>query len=176
MIGSLSDSDIKGRLLAMDLSELRVDDQLRQASLRWPARSIVMTASCADGWQASGGSASRPHGLIDSKFSARGAPGWREKHGIAGFPARGPGAPLWECLADTFDFSDPDLWRSNSFASHRNRQGKADPEAVYLPENPRFPHVEWQNRPVFAGLVPWGWAENGGFAGVPRARGANFLL
>ena len=29
--------------------------------------------------------------------------------------------PLWECIADTFDFSDPNLWRSNSFASLRPR-------------------------------------------------------
>jgi hypothetical protein len=30
-------------------------------------------------------------------------------------------APLWECLAEAFDFADPNLWRSNSFASLRPR-------------------------------------------------------
>jgi hypothetical protein len=30
-------------------------------------------------------------------------------------------APLWECLAEAFDFADPSLWRSNSFASLRPR-------------------------------------------------------
>jgi len=29
--------------------------------------------------------------------------------------------PLYEALAEAFDFSDPDLWRSNSFASLRPR-------------------------------------------------------
>jgi hypothetical protein len=29
--------------------------------------------------------------------------------------------PLWEVLHETFDFADPDLWRSNSFASLRPR-------------------------------------------------------
>jgi hypothetical protein len=29
--------------------------------------------------------------------------------------------PLWECIADAFDFSDPNLWRSNSLASLRPR-------------------------------------------------------
>jgi hypothetical protein len=29
--------------------------------------------------------------------------------------------PLWESIADAFDFSDPNLWRSNSFASLRPR-------------------------------------------------------
>jgi hypothetical protein len=29
--------------------------------------------------------------------------------------------PLWECIADAFDFSDPNLWCSNSFASVRPR-------------------------------------------------------
>jgi hypothetical protein len=29
--------------------------------------------------------------------------------------------PLWESIADAFDFSDPNLWRSNSFASVRPR-------------------------------------------------------
>jgi hypothetical protein len=29
--------------------------------------------------------------------------------------------PLWEVLADAFDLSDPDLWRSNSFAVLRPR-------------------------------------------------------
>ena len=33
MIGSLSETDIKSRLLAMDLGELRIDDQLRRAAL-----------------------------------------------------------------------------------------------------------------------------------------------
>jgi hypothetical protein len=30
-------------------------------------------------------------------------------------------APLWMALADAFDFADPNLWRSNSFASLRPR-------------------------------------------------------
>lgn len=29
--------------------------------------------------------------------------------------------PLWESLAEAFDFSDPDLWESNSFGSLRPR-------------------------------------------------------
>ena len=29
--------------------------------------------------------------------------------------------PLWETLHEIFDFSDPDLWKSNSFASLRPR-------------------------------------------------------
>jgi hypothetical protein len=29
--------------------------------------------------------------------------------------------PLWESIADAFDFSDPNLWRSNSFSSVRPR-------------------------------------------------------
>jgi hypothetical protein len=30
-------------------------------------------------------------------------------------------APLYEALADVFDFTDPELWRSNSFAALRPR-------------------------------------------------------
>jgi hypothetical protein len=29
--------------------------------------------------------------------------------------------PLWECIADAFDLSDPNLWRNNSFGSVRPR-------------------------------------------------------
>jgi hypothetical protein len=36
MVASLSDTAIRGRLLAMDLGELRLDDQLRRATLRPP--------------------------------------------------------------------------------------------------------------------------------------------
>jgi hypothetical protein len=68
MIGSLSDSDIKGRLLAMDLSELRVDDQLRQASLRWPAFRVI--------WR---------WGMVVACARSK-----RDRRAFAGFPARNP--------------------------------------------------------------------------------------
>jgi hypothetical protein len=47
MIGSLADTEMRGRLMAMDLDELRVDDQLRRAALPTP-RLVDDVAQAAD--------------------------------------------------------------------------------------------------------------------------------
>jgi hypothetical protein len=45
MIGGLTDSAIRGRLLAMDLTELRADDQLRRAAFAEAAPPRMPTSS-----------------------------------------------------------------------------------------------------------------------------------
>jgi hypothetical protein len=50
MIGSLSDTEVRGRLMAMDLSALKLDDQLRRASLTPPGDPVpprFLDAACS---------------------------------------------------------------------------------------------------------------------------------
>jgi len=67
--------------------------------------------------------------------------------------------PLYEALADAFDFSDPDLWRSNSFASLRPRLVVWMRSVVSALEC----DVERQRRP------PSGWGRRGPVSDAVKA-------